>query len=249
MPRSRTQAWLRDELILALDLYRQHGRHVPRAELEALSLLLRTMPVERELAHDPTFRNPNAVQLKIYNFVAIDPNAETEGMSRGGRRDQAAWDAFAGDEDRLKVAAEAIRANLRMIAPADADVDEEDIADAPEGRILTRIHRVRERNCALVEKKKQQVLNAEGRLACEGCGFDFAFTYGEHGKGFIECHHTIPVATLRPGSRTKMVDLALVCANCHRMIHRHSQWLTIRELQAITSDGDRTEFVLPRRSL
>jgi len=235
MPRPRTQAWLRDELILALGLYRKHGRHVPRAEIEALSSLLRSMPLERKLAGDPAFRNPNAVQLKIYNFVAIDPSADTAGMSRGGRRDQDVWDEFVGQEERLKLTAEAIRANMSVIAPADAEVDEEDIADAPEGRILTRVHRVRERSRALVEKKKQQVLAAEGRLACEGCGFDFAATYGERGEGFIECHHTIPVATLKAGSRTRVVDLALVCSNCHRMIHRQTHWLTMEELKGLTS--------------
>jgi 5-methylcytosine-specific restriction enzyme A len=206
-----------------------------RGGLEALSLLLRAIPLERELADDPAFRNPNAVQLKIYNFVAIDPSAETRGMSRGGRRDQEVWDEFVGDGDRLRLTAEAISANVRVIAPVDAEVDEEDIADAPEGWILTRVHRVRERNRALVEKKKQQVLATEGQLACEGCGFDFATMYGEHGKGFIECHHTIPVSTLKAGGRTRVVDLALVCSNCHRMIHRRAEWLTMGQLRELTS--------------
>jgi 5-methylcytosine-specific restriction enzyme A len=247
MPRARTQAWLRDELILALDLYRQHGRQVPRAELEALSSLLRALPVERELADDPTFRNPNAVQLKVYNFVAIDPNAETAGMSRGGRRDQEVWEEFVADEDRLKITAEAIRTNAWIIPRADAEATEEDIAEAFEGRILTRVHRVRERNRALVERKKQQLLASEGRLACEGCGFDFAAIYGERGVGFIECHHTLPVSELKARSRTRLADLALVCANCHRMIHRRAPWLTMGQLRELTSkDGSAVQQASPR---
>ena len=63
----------------------------------------------------------------------------------------------------------------------------------------------------------------------------FAAAYGERGDGFIECHHTIPVRDLRPGSRTRLSDLALVCANCHRMIHRRSPWLTVEELRLLVS--------------
>jgi 5-methylcytosine-specific restriction enzyme A len=237
VPRSRAQAWLRDELILALDLYKKHDRHVPRPEIEQLSSLLRSMPVELQLAGDPAFRNHSAVQLKIFNFVALDPNAETAGMSRGGRLDREVWDEFAGQAERLALTADAIRANSGMITSAEAETQEEGITDAPEGRILTRVHRARERSRALVEKKKQQVLAAEGRLACEGCGFDFAASYGKHGEGFIECHHTVPIATLRAGARTRLVDLALVCSNCHRMIHRHTQWLTMEQLRILILEG------------
>jgi predicted RNA binding protein YcfA (HicA-like mRNA interferase family) len=75
----------------------------------------------------------------------------------------------------------------------------------PEGRILTRIHRVRERNRALVEKKKQQVLKSEGRLACEGCGFDFACTYGEHATASSSA--ITPFRSRRCESRTKLVEV------------------------------------------
>jgi 5-methylcytosine-specific restriction protein A len=235
MARSRTQAWLRDELVLALDLYRREGRNPSSDGVAAVSAELRALPVERHLADKPNFRNPNAVGLKVFNFVAIDPDATTQGMSRGGRGDQAVWDEFADDWARLAAAATAIRSNVNAITPAEADTDEDDIADAPEGRVLTRVHRVRERNRALVEKKKAQALAAHGDLACEGCGFNFASTYGPRGEGFIECHHTVPVSTLKAGSRTKLDDLALVCSNCHRIIHRRASWLTLDELQALVA--------------
>jgi 5-methylcytosine-specific restriction enzyme A len=71
------------------------------------------------------------------------------------------------------------------------------------------------------------------KLACEACGFDFAIRYGTRGKGFIECHHPKPVATLAEGHKTHLDDLALVCANCHRMIHRSKPWLSVLELKAM----------------
>ncbi len=50
-------------------------------------------------------------------------------------------------------------------------------------------------------------------------------------NGFIECHHTKPVATLVEGEKTHLDDLVLVCANCHRMVHRGKPWLSIGELK------------------
>jgi 5-methylcytosine-specific restriction protein A len=63
------------------------------------------------------------------------------------------------------------------------------------------------------------------------CGFNFAARYGERGSGFIECHHTKPVSALRPGEKTRLEDLALLCANCHRMIHIRRPWMTVGQLK------------------
>jgi len=92
---------------------------------------------------------------------------------------------------------------------------------------------VRERNTKIVRKKKAEVVRAFGKLACEGCAFDFAERYGERTQGYIECHHTVPLCDLKKGRRTQASDLALVCSNCHRMIHRRRRWLSMSELQAL----------------
>lgn len=96
---------------------------------------------------------------------------------------------------------------------------EEDPATAREGRVRYRQHRVRERNPALRRLKIQTALREIGHLACEACGFDFASQYGVLGEGFIECHHRVQLAT-GDERDTTLADLALLCANCHRMIHR-----------------------------
>jgi 5-methylcytosine-specific restriction protein A len=233
MARSRTQAWLRDELILALDLYKREGRIVPASALQELSDLLRSIPIEPELANDPTFRNPNAVQLKVYNFVALDPDATTEGMSRVGQGDRDVWAEFGDDPARLATVAAGIREAIAKLEPAEVALDPDSVSEAPEGSLLTSIHVRRERSAELVAAKKAKALANTDKLACEACGFDFAAVYGSQGDGFIECHHTRPVHTLRPGQRTKLQDLALVCSNCHRMIHRRKQWLTMNEIGAV----------------
>ena len=112
---------------------------------------------------------------------------------------------------------------------------------ANEGRILTRVHRVRERNQGLVHLKKEQFQDTHaGHLYCEACRFDFADSYPEHGEGFIECHHIKPLSQLQPNTQTSVEDLALLCANCHRMVHYRSPWLTMDGLSRLVLAGQTT---------
>lgn len=92
---------------------------------------------------------------------------------------------------------------------------------AERSRII--VHVVRERNRFIVGVAKSRALKeGNGRIRCACCEFDFIDRYGEHGIGFIECHHIIPIA--EGGEReTKPEDLAMVCANCHRMLHRKNK--------------------------
>lgn len=105
-----------------------------------------------------------------------------------------------------------------------------DNIEAAEGKYNYAMHRFRERDRTLVQKKKASVKY----LICECCTFDFSKTYPNLGDGFIECHHKIPV---HKGERiTNIKDLALVCSNCHRMLHRknkHNEYYTVEELQKI----------------
>lgn len=110
--RSRRQAWLREELVLALDLYKRDGRRPRHRAVEELSDMLRAIPIERHLAGDPRFRNPAAVRLKLGNFAAIDPQCEIQGMPHGGSGDRRVWEEFAHDRSRLSATARAIRAKL-----------------------------------------------------------------------------------------------------------------------------------------
>jgi 5-methylcytosine-specific restriction enzyme A len=83
----------------------------------------------------------------------------------------------------------------------------------------------------LVAKRKEKALKQHGTSACEVCGFNFEQAYGKRGKGFIECHHTQPLeAFAKDGGKTRLDDLALLCANCHRMVHSARPWLTVEEL-------------------
>lgn len=104
----------------------------------------------------------------------------------------------------------------------------------PEGAVKQRLHLARERNRELVARAKQHFKKQhDDRLFCEVCGFDFAARYGPIGEDYIEAHHTIPVSELTEESVTRIKDLAIVCSNCHRMLHRRRPWLTMDELRQI----------------
>jgi 5-methylcytosine-specific restriction protein A len=51
--------------------------------------------------------------------------------------------------------------------------------------------------------------------------------------GFMEVHHIKPLSTLNPGGKTTLDDLALLCANCHRMVHAQRPWLSMEELKTL----------------
>lgn len=110
----------------------------------------------------------------------------------------------------------------RFILVEDEDYpDDSPDAEYPEGEKAYKTHRVIERNQKVIkEAKKQFAMKHNGRLFCEACGIDFTILYGERGKGFIEGHHTKLVSEMKEGEKTKTGDIAMLCSNCHRMIHR-----------------------------
>lgn len=229
--------WTRDELILALDLYfrkpaaRGNKRHPANSEL---SEVLNRLPIHAANQREAGFRNSNGVSMKLSNFLRFDPTYRGRGLRAGNKLEEEVWATFATDRGRLTRVAAAIKANAAATPPGTpAETDADDDTDAEEGRVLTRAHRFRERNKALVDRKKRDAARAGGRLACETCGFVFGDRYGEVGVGFIECHHTRALSELRPGQRTRLEDLALLCSNCHRIVHRRRPWLTLQQLRVI----------------
>lgn len=81
-------------------------------------------------------------------------------------------------------------------------------------------HLRRERNAAIVKQKKAATLKTTGKLCCEVCDFDFKDIYGDIGDGFCEVHHIHPLHKSDGNVKTELKDLAIICSNCHRIIHR-----------------------------
>ncbi|MEJ5151428.1 HNH endonuclease [Comamonas sp. MYb396] len=95
--------------------------------------------------------------------------------------------------------------------------------------------------------KKQVTVNAYERdstakrrcikrwgCTCAACGFDFHKVYGDLGKGFIHVHHLKPIHTLGGSYLLDPEnDLRPVCPNCHSMLHRKTEVLSIEDLRNI----------------
>jgi 5-methylcytosine-specific restriction enzyme A len=91
----------------------------------------------------------------------------------------------------------------------------------------------RRREASVRTWKIKAVLWQHNTLKCEvpRCGFNFAVTYGELGKEFAHVHHLKPLSEApAEGRKIELKDLAIVCANCHAMIHRGGQCRPLAEL-------------------
>lgn len=239
----RNPVWSRDELILALDIYLRHRGTPPAkdsSEVVELSEFLNQMGRALGIAESETYRNPNGVYMKMMNFMHRDPDYIKDGrvgLTRGNKDEEVVWEEFASNPARIAAVVAAIRATVSDHATdhaLDGD-DEPDIQEAEEGRVLTKLHRYRERDRKLVTSRKNLALKQAGRLVCEACGFDFSEKYGPSAEGIIDVHHTKPVHTLLPGDMTRLDDLALLCANCHRVVHSKKKWLTVDEIKELVS--------------
>jgi 5-methylcytosine-specific restriction protein A len=79
-------------------------------------------------------------------------------------------------------------------------------------------HRKIERNRTAAKQAKK----FHGTI-CQACDLVFAERYGPIGEGFIEAHHLKAISTLEEGLAVHYdiaEDFAVLCSNCHRMIHR-----------------------------
>jgi len=234
-PARRNPDWTADEVILACDLVARNGwRQLEDSDPRVieLSALLQRLPIHPLYLRRPDFRNPNGVARKTADIATAHP--DYRGVpTHGGATDRRVITAFLANSSEMNARAEALRS---AAAGGEFDgitgpVDDED-EGALEGRLLIRLHVTRERSRGLRQRKLEAVQRSGQVIACEACGFDFEQTYGERGHGYIECHHVLPLHAIGD-RRTRLQDLALLCANCHRMIHVRSPWLTPAELRAV----------------
>ena len=120
------------------------------------------------------------------------------------------------DEDELQMFAKQIETARKI----------EENAVAEEGEAYKAEAIFRQRNRLLIQIKKER-----SDYNCEVCGFNFKNFYGDTGKKYIVAHHTKPVAL--GTSRTTLADIALVCANCHAMIHARNPLTSVTDLRNI----------------
>ena len=122
-----------------------------------------------------------------------------------------------------------------QIGTIGAEEDEQDNKFI-EDYALFRQHKRIERNARL----SAEVKKIHG-YACQACGFDFEKVYvGIEKNRYIEAHHLVPIANLKGQrvNREPKTDFVVLCAKCHRMIHRfNSPWdiMAFRQAQKFPS--------------
>ena len=244
--------WESEEVILALALYlvdRPRASTGTEAPVIALSQELRGFRPSFAAAH-PGHRSPSSVSMKIANLASLDAEHTATGrvgLTSKSQTDRAVWEEFIAAPEMFPAKAAAIRAaraegltfeSLDVLA-AVAEAEEEDSDDGEEqpfeGRLLEGRHRWRERKGQMPRKRKQAAFGRDGALCCEACGFNATAAFGDRAWSVIECHHIQPLSALTAPKRTRMRDLALLCANCHRAVHAKRPWLTVREVAALAA--------------
>jgi hypothetical protein len=86
----------------------------------------------------------------------------------------------------------------------------------------------RRRNAFLIALKKS---NSDYR--CEICNTLYEENYGNIGHEFIIAHHLKPIGARAKSSLTRLQDIALVCSNCHDMLHKSVPPIDIAKLREI----------------
>jgi 5-methylcytosine-specific restriction enzyme A len=234
--------WTREEPILAFALYFESGKTLPsRADprVRQLSDLLRSLPYHANATKKESFRNPDGVAFKLQNLHNV---ATGQGLGNVSEMDRKIWVEFGTHPHEIKSLAELIRSGVKYASSSPEATDRYEDEEFFEGRLLTEIHKKRERN-PNVRKRLLASRRRSGRLACDLCYGHSISNDPIFEDASFEAHHTIPISTTFERI-TRLADLALLCANCHRLVHRaiasRKSWLSINECRrffGLPADG------------
>jgi hypothetical protein len=138
--------------------------------------------------------------------------------------------------DEYRVDANALRATGQVTEGSadimDALIDdvilfEPDDATYEEGTRSERVHWRVERSPAV--RAKAIALHGTD---CMVCGFAFGAAYGALGDGYAEVHHLQRLGDTGTVRVDPATDVAVLCANCHRIAHRRTPPYTLKEIAA-----------------
>lgn len=227
--------WTRDETILALNLYFDCHEQIPSrsdARVKDLSNLLRQLPYHRSASRVESFRNADGVTFKLQNLRSV---ATGKGLGNVSGTDRQIWTEFGLYPEKVKQLAGLIRLGVELTKSVHEGV-QDDEEEFFEGRVLTELHKRIERD----PKIRQRILATRrklGSLTCDMCSRPSRCADSRFEDATFEAHHLIPLGTTA-NRKTRLADIALLCANCHRLLHRaisiRKRWLSIEEGREIT---------------
>lgn len=157
---------------------------------------------------------------------------------QGGRTFYGIYDSTRETAERVSShfcmrAAAFIEDVARALPRATLDDEHREVYPHFENRKHVTSHLQRERSKLLATECK-----IRDKYECQVCDLRFEDSYGRLGSEFAEAHHRVPLKQLRENVRTRVEDLATVCANCHRMLHR---------MEGKRNDIERLRSIIRRR--
>lgn len=213
--------WTKDETILALDLYFELNGNVPSKDHKRvieLSDYLRTSSIHAGKEKKSSFRNPDGVVFKLQNLRSV---ATGVGLSNTSKVDVAVWNEYGTRSDLISKLTKEILEDEKFIGESIKDSEPGDFDDVEyvEGDLKYKAHRHRERS-RKIRKDLLKKRSQENSLHCDLCTYDAKNMPENIREAAFEAHHIEPLEGTKKKRKTKLSDMSLMCATCHRLLHR-----------------------------
>lgn len=229
--------WTEEETILALDLLYRHGKPLDRTHREVLELseLLKAAEIHEGVPKKQSFRNADGVALKLQNLLsAVEPG---RGLSFS-KTDRLVVERYPREKaSELSQAVTVLRAAIANKVP-DGGRNQQEQAIFAEGGFLTVRHRFRD------IRLRHLLLKRTKTLVCEICDFAPPLFDRQTQECFFEAHHIVPLSQSELEVKTRLEDMSLLCAGCHRFIHRlisnGRRWISVEEARLVFNSGRTT---------
>lgn len=126
-----------------------------------------------------------------------------------------------------------------------------------EGARKLRVNYSRERSSNLRKQKIDDVKSTHGSVSCEVCGATAPdWVHPAVGERMFEVHHRRSISLENGPVATTLNDLAVLCANCHRMVHTTTSVVAMCDLlqdgfedASVLSAADHEEVTIHPRKL
>lgn len=209
--------WNREETLLALDLFfRLDGIGRKSDErISELSQFLKSLPYHQSSKKNPTFRNTDGVYFKLQNLRSA---LTGEGLDHTSGMDRLIVTEFGSNPNEVARLANLIRTSVEHLSEEDYQVSDDFEEEFYEGKTVFALHRRVEREKRLRKHFLSRLSGEE--LQCAICGLTRPDLEREIHESLFEIHHVLPFFEVAGTRKTKLSDVVLLCASCHRAIHK-----------------------------
>lgn len=215
--------WLRDEVILALDVVLRHnGNTFPAdsAECKELSFILNTLPLIPLDKRPAVFRNANGMSFQLGKLARV---------LHGLKPTEYMGDVFCRvledypDRNAILNVAAAIRKNIDFSKKIDPSYFRR-ACSFRDGHLLEGIHYFLE-DRAKIEKDDH----------CEICGMfpDSLYSRNISSDAILEIHCLVAPQLLNERTSLNKKNVITVCPTCHKVLHALRPWITENTLSSV----------------